>query len=109
MGYAIELAAGTLPDGVSIPSPIRTLDNAIWFHWIDGATDEQESLDFTLLIRPMDEAGNIGDGVTVAVRHEGDSGGCAIAARPISESWPPSFVLTLLGLALARAVARRSR
>ena len=108
MGYSVALVSGSLPEGAAIVSPVRTMDGAIWLTWTDGATDDQESIAFTLELRAMDEAGNVSEPVRVSVRDE-DDGGCRMASRTLDASWMPSFALALLALAGLRRAARAAR
>jgi len=111
MGYRVQLAAGSLPDGLTLPAgPVRQLPLAegdqqrakLLFVWIDGATDEQEPLDFTLDITPVDRAGLEGGAARVRVKHPG-SDGCGLGRSPSSGS------LALLLAALMLLGARRRR
>lgn len=61
IGYLFEFAAGDPPPGFTLPeAPLRILADAREFtlHWSDGATDEQEPLDFAITIVAVDRAGN---------------------------------------------------
>jgi hypothetical protein len=55
LGYRITLAEGTLPEGLELPS---TAFRQPMLHWIDGATDDQEPIDFSVRIVAVDRAGN---------------------------------------------------
>lgn len=93
LGYYVEHVAGTLPDGMYVPGePLRGPELPL--HWGDGATNDQEPLDFTLRVRAVDEAGNIGDPVEVDVTDEGGAG-CSTTGSAAS-GW--LAVLALLGL-----------
>ncbi len=51
MGYELTLVEGSLPAGMTLPGePVRQLPSAsrLLFVWVDGATDEQEPIDFGL-------------------------------------------------------------
>lgn len=73
MGYILEHAGGTLPDGMTLPTQaMRVMNDQVWFHWIDGATDEQEALEFAVALIAVDRAGNrSAASAPVWVRHPG--------------------------------------
>src|SRR4051794_40169835 len=58
IGYRLTLAGGALPSGLVLPDTSEPTGGAIWLHWTDGATDDQESIDFTLRVVAIDGAGN---------------------------------------------------
>jgi hypothetical protein len=119
LGYVVELVSGRVPgqpelepgdlitDAVG-PSYGSTPEEAtLAFDWIDGATDKQESLSFTVVVRAVDRAGNLGDASDpVRVRHAGDSG-CAMG-RGRTTFGGLMMAFALGGLALRRG-ARESR
>jgi hypothetical protein len=106
MGYQIELIAGALPSGLTLPTQaVRALGGAVYLAWADGSTDDQESLSFSLSIRAVDLAGNLGPATTVQV-HDGGSG-CHLAARTPLSAWPLTTVAILLLARLLRACPRR--
>jgi hypothetical protein len=83
VGYQLRILDGSLPDGLQVEET-RRIDflngdrGVLTLLWVDGATDEQESFDFTLGIAAVDEAGNVGEEVTVALADAGSDGrGCA--------------------------------
>jgi hypothetical protein len=85
-------------------NPIRADDpGELFLDWSDGATDDQESLDFTVEIIPVDLAGNQGPAFTLEVSDPGE-GGCAIGWRG-SNGALVVLVLTLCLLAAARTVS----
>ncbi len=56
VGFVVEQIGGTLPDGVSLAAtPVRQA--GLQIVWIDGATDAQERLDFTLRLASVDRSG----------------------------------------------------
>ena len=79
IGYRVTVSRGKAPRDL-YPSGIdvRASGDQLWFHWLDGASDDQESLDFDLEVRAVDLAGNVSaDFATVAIRQ--DTGGCSVA------------------------------
>lgn len=103
VGYLLELAEGTLADGMSLPTepwlgPILTLS------WIDGATDDQEPFDALLAITPIDRAGNLGPTVTVELADDGVAAGTGCRTTP---AVPTGQLLVLASLGLLGR--RRSR
>jgi hypothetical protein len=78
MGYRIEHIDGELPEGLIPDYDVRARDGVLYLYWIDGNTDSQESLDFTLSFRAIDLGGNMGDpSEPVEIKHPGSQGGCA--------------------------------
>jgi hypothetical protein len=57
MGYEVLVTSGDAP--FALEGAVRS-DGRIVFVWSDGATDDQEALDFTLAVTPIDLAGNRG-------------------------------------------------
>jgi uncharacterized protein (TIGR03382 family) len=93
MGYVIELAGGELPSGMRLPaSPVRADYGVIWLHF----SDHDQDIDFTLSVRAMDLAGNLGEPVLVEAS-DGGSSGCSTGAR----SGPATLILVILALAVA--------
>ncbi len=122
MGYELEVYSGTAPIGLSLSEKtVRYPDGVIRLHWIDGADDEQEPIDFILKITLVDLAGNNSEPLQVIIDQPGiedtcdqentpddpgnDSGGCTATG---SGSGAPTGVLVLLALGLF-ARRRRSR
>ena len=60
MGFIWQLSAGQLPNDLLPPSgPVRlTADGQLPLFWIDGATDSQEPLEFSIIVIAIDLAGN---------------------------------------------------
>jgi hypothetical protein len=109
LGFRASLVGGTPPTGLSIPEgPVLSAGtfggNELVFWWIDGSTDDQEAIDFTLSIVAVDHAGNESAPKTVRIFSEGSGGGCAVATR----ARRPRLV-TFPVLALAALAARRRR
>ncbi|MCX4247669.1 MYXO-CTERM sorting domain-containing protein [Paraliomyxa miuraensis] len=104
MAYVIEVVdgepmAGLLPDGPFRPGTV----NRIPLQWLDGATDDQEAFEFTIVIRAVDEAGNIGDASEpIEIADPGSASGCSIGGP--GRAWP---LLALLPLGIW--VRRRTR
>jgi|SRR5262245_17758268 len=78
LGYVVKLAEGTLPEHWLLQdTPYRILpdrDGRLRFTlvWIDGATDEQEPIDFSLVVSAVDLAGNEGPpSLPIRIRHPG--------------------------------------
>lgn len=74
MGYVIRLVDG------EAPRDLMPVDRAIYageegrliLHWVDGATSDQEPLDFTIEIAPVDRAGNEGpSSEPLRIQHRG--------------------------------------
>lgn len=107
MGYTFEVTAGQPPSNLYLPSgAVRTRAGNVYLYWNDGATDDEETIDFTLAVHAVDLAGNTGPAATLRVQHPGSGGGCAVLpCRPLS-SWPIPLLLFLL---IRSARERRSR
>src|SRR5262249_39723655 len=93
IGYRFSLLTGTLPAGLVLPpDPIEPAAAATLFlHWDDGATDDQEAIDFTLSVVAIDAAGNESAPKTLNVSdHPGV--GCAVARPPGSHD-PLAFLI----------------
>jgi hypothetical protein len=107
MGYIVRLVDGNPPGlaenqlGIAIRSSY-TDGSMLVFYWDDGATDDQEPIDFTLEVTPIDLAGNEGEPVLVEV-HDPGSGGCG-AGSPLAGH----LGITLLAV-LASIVLRTGR
>lgn len=101
------MTRGAAPAGLVVPSEPVSMNSetAIMFAWVDGATDDQEAIDFTLELVPVDRGGNLGQAVFLTVKDEGGgSGGCGLAPR---SRIPAPFVLLGLGALFARLVRKR--
>ena len=80
IGYRLTLAAGSTPAGLQLPSsPVEFAGGGgVALAWLDGATDDQEPINFTLQVVAIDLAGNESAPQTVRIRD--DSGhACAVA------------------------------
>lgn len=109
MGYRVEVVRGAMPPDPTWPdSPVRTTDGrTIYFHWIDGDTDDQELIDVTLAISAVDRAGNEGPPTELRIRDAGSSEGCSVATRGADLSW--AFLVGALGWRGRRASGRGAR
>lgn len=104
VGYQIEQADGELPSGMTLPTQaVRARAGTIYLFWPDGAHDDQESISFTLKVRAVDLAGNIGPATTIEV-HDSGSGGCSLIPSPLT-AWP----VTTLAILLLAHLLRRGR
>lgn len=62
VGYIAEVVSGDAPQGlVLLDTPLEAKNDSLSFHWEDGATDEQEPLDFELRVIPVNRAGEQGN------------------------------------------------
>ena len=115
VGYRIELVAGRAP-GYSLAEylgrvlvPNSYFDDpegrgTLFFHWDDGDTDDQEDVDFTITLTPVDIDGNEGP-VSDPIRiRDGGSDGCSVGERRFS---PGGFAAALSVAAGALVVVRR--
>jgi hypothetical protein len=106
IGYRFNVVAGAIPSGFTLPvgpTKIYVEDGEIWFSWDDGATDDQEDIDFTLSVVALDTAGNESAPQMVTVSdHPGF--GCAIARRRSGRD-----ALACLVVAAVILAARRRR
>ena len=105
-GYRFSVVAGALPPSFSIlldqPSQVTVSDGKIWLNWDDGATDDQEPIDFTLKVVAIDKAGNESAPQTVRVSDDAGSA-CAVAGGSPERQPIAWFVgLALTGVLLAR-------
>jgi hypothetical protein len=85
IGYRMRVVEGTLPDGLTVDET-RRADSVsggvarLTLLWVDEAVDEQEPFDFVLGVASVDEAGNEGEELTIALSDPGRAaGGCATA------------------------------
>ena len=84
---------------------VRLFDGTMWVRWLDGATDDQDSLDFDLEVRAIDLAGNVSaEAAIVKVRQ--DTGGCSMG-RGSTQSGDGPGVIAFGLAALVGAVRRR--
>lgn len=104
VGFVVEHASGTAPNGLSIPStPIAAPGGRFTLVFVDGAEDDQEPLDFVLRVAAIDRAGNRSQPATVAVSHGGvNHCGAHVAPSGLSRAWP-------WGVVALACLARRRR
>lgn len=84
LGYRIRLVGGGVPSGLTIPTEALRVQSSdfpgLYLRWIDGATDDQESIDFTITLAAVDRAGNEGpESAPIRIHHAGSSSGCRVA------------------------------
>jgi hypothetical protein len=119
IGFRITLAAGTLPSGLTLPADAIDLPPGFPFvglTWVDGATNDQDPLDFTLSIVAVDLAGNESAPQTVVVHDDGGGSGgssCQLASGRSGRSGrtptPAAICLTFFALLVAARRRRYSR
>lgn len=107
MGFRIVVARGNAPSSLfPLSMDVRPSGGTMWVRWADGATDDQESLDFDLEVRAIDLAGNVSaEGAVVKVRQ--DVGGCSIGGG--STQTDDGMGIVALGMLATWAVGRRRR
>ncbi len=99
IGYQVEVVAGHLPDGLELPTgPVLLMEGHLYLHWIDGATDDQEAVSFTLAIHAVDLAGNTSTPANVEVSDGGS--GCSLVGRRLGSSWAATVILLLMAARL---------
>lgn len=103
LGYLVRVVAGTPPSGLTFPE--QALVQYAWgldFAWIDGATDDQEPIDFSIELVAVDRAGNAGPpSAAVRIVDSRDDGGCRVARGSDAQSFV-LVILALFGLRRAR-------
>ena len=103
LSYQFEVVAGKSPPELLLPTEaVRAPTGTIFLHWSDGASDDREAIDFSIAIRVVDLAGNVGSPSTVEI-HDPGSGGCSILVRRSIAAWPMTVMAILL---LARMLRR---
>jgi hypothetical protein len=106
MGYVVTLVEGALPAGLTLPQgAVRSMGGMIYLHWVDGDSDDQEALAFTVMVAAVDLAGNTGPGTTISIRDAGSGGGCSLIATRTLSAWP----VATFGLILLARLGRRVR
>lgn len=106
MGFRITASRPESVEGLfPLDMDVRPYDGKMTVRWVDGATDDQESLDFDLEVRAIDLAGNVSaEGAIVRVRQ--DPGGCRIG-RGATAGDDSVGVVVFAFAALTTAVRRR--
>lgn len=107
LGVRVRVVSGTAPEGLwPVDDAVETgAAGSFTLTWIDGATDDQEALDFVVEVTELDRAGNESTPVEVHVTHAGasesdkDASGCAVVG--------PEGGLGLLALVLPALIGRR--
>ena len=95
IGYRIDLAGRHLPPGYRPGSWIAPNGNWIFLRWQER--DDDDPLDFTLRLTPLDRAGNEGPTLVVPVRDDGI--GCSSAG---GDAGALPLAVAVLALAAAR-------
>jgi hypothetical protein len=119
IGFRITLAGGTLPAGLTLPADAIDLTPGypiVGLFWTDGATNDQDPLDFTLSIVAVDLAGNESAPQTVVVHDDGGGSGgssCQLSSGQSGRSGRTSasaaICLTIFALLVTVRRRRRSR
>lgn len=107
IAYRLTLVAGSPPTGLDLPShaAVYSADGFV-LHWVDGATGDQEDIDFTLQVVAVDLAGNESAPQTARIRDV--RGGCRIAAFPLRSARAAASALLIGLLAILAILAARS-
>ncbi|MCA9488928.1 MAG: hypothetical protein KC621_03375 [Myxococcales bacterium] len=98
VGYRLALVEGSLPDDLTLPEE-AWLGPELILSWIDGATDDQEPLVFTLSLTPTDAAGNEGEPLVVEISDPGSTAnplGCDVLGGGAGGAWMLGAVALLL-------------
>jgi hypothetical protein len=113
VGYRVHIVEGNPPLDFMAPAGALVARAAgagghgtLSLHWIDGATDDQETIAFAFTLTPIDVDGNEGpESDPISIRSDA-TGGCVLARHPRARSELSIGAGLLLGLAW---VLRRSR
>jgi hypothetical protein len=118
IGFRITLAGGTLPAGLTLPADAIDLTPGypiVGLIWVDGATNDQDPVDFTLSIVAVDRAGNESAPQTVVVHDDGGGSGgssCQLSSGHSGRSGrtpaPAAICLTVFALLVATRRRRHS-
>jgi hypothetical protein len=106
IGYRFALVSGAFPVGFALPTDTigkLVTDGRIFLPWLDGADDDQDSIDFTLEIVAVDAAGNTSAPQTLRIRD--DQSGCGVA--PVRG--PVALEATFILFVAITAASRRRR
>lgn len=107
LGYEIELVAGKLPTGITLPTgPVRAnqSSNPPKLLWVFG--ESNEDVTFSLRVTAVDEAGNRSS-ASAAVEETGHATGCSVGGSGGNNT--ASGGATLLLFVAALAIARRQK
>lgn len=101
IGYRVRVVKGSAPSDLVPQQAIEPVSGKLFLAWVDGATEDQEALDFTLEIVAVDGAGNEGAPQLMRIQ-DGGSGGCALTARRATGAAGAFFAAALVLLAARR-------
>ena len=104
MGYRLKHLKGEMPAGLLPDYDVRPSENEIYLCWVDGASNDQEPLDFLISVSAVDLGGNLGLPTSVHVTHPGSTG-CGTVGGGFSQ---PGLVVYLLLLVMATRFGRNS-
>lgn len=102
IGYRLRVVKGSAPRDLVPQQAIEAVSGVLFLAWLDGATDDQEGLDFTLEVVAVDGAGN--ESAPQSVRVQDGGGGCALTGRR-----PAGAPLALFAAGFIVLTARRRR
>jgi len=105
IGYRMIVVDGTPPEGAGLgDEPVLLLhDSYLFLGWSDDAEDEQESVDFTVVLIAVDAAGNeSAPSDEIHIRHGGRDPGCAVDGGGRRTPTAAVIALASLGLLVAR-------
>ncbi|HYO98417.1 MAG TPA: hypothetical protein VER33_28130 [Polyangiaceae bacterium] len=114
IGYRLSLVAGELPVGLALPEhPVVAFADSkdpqrrhLHLVWIDGGSDKQEAIDFTVVIAAVDSNGNQGPPSDLVPIRSGGTRGCGLCGSAPPGQAPGAAFGALLALTWAR---RRGR
>jgi hypothetical protein len=106
MGYRLTVSRGHAPDLFFLGEDVRGYDDVIYLKWTDGASDDQEDLDFDLDVRAVDLAGNVSLQAKT-LRVQDGLGGCRVGGRRPHSA--PTLGVVLCGLTIAALILHRRR
>ena len=90
VGYQLDLASGTLPDGLDLAGYQLMMGSALYLHWLDELEGEQSPVHFVLEVRAVDEGGDVGPPLSVTFDDPGDldsTSGCSAVGGGASWAW----------------------
>lgn len=107
MGFRLTARRpATLEGFFPVGMDVRLFEGLMAVRWLDGATNDQESLDFELEVRAIDLAGNVSTEPAIIKVHQ-DTGGCSFGRGSTQSGDRPGVVV--FGLAALLMVVRRRR